>query len=141
MNSKRALLNELTSRQRKDVPVSKKLTYKDITRISKNIDCSVFGEACCIWQGYITNLNKENKSHYINFYFKDKKVALHRLLYLNYVDNISDSEYLKFSCENKGKCCNINHFIKYEKDTDIAVDHSDESKISKTDDDFKVIFN
>ena len=53
------------------------------------------------------------KSPYVNFYFKDKKVALHRILYHNFIGLINDGEYLKFTCENRGKCCNINHFIKY----------------------------
>ena len=50
---------------------------------------------------------------YINFYFNKKKIALHRLLYINYVEDVSPNEYIKFLCDNKGKCCNINHMKKY----------------------------
>ena len=54
-------------------------------------------------------------SKYINFYFKGKKCALHRLLYLNYVGKLENKEYLKYKCKNKGVCCNINHFNKITK--------------------------
>ena len=27
--------------------------------------------------------------------------------------NLSKDEYVKFTCENKGKCCNIHHLKKY----------------------------
>lgn len=108
------LLKELLQKQRKDVPDDKKLYLHDIKRICKNINNSIFSnDCCCIWNGYITNLNKANKGTYINFYFRQKKVALHRLLFLNYVDDLSSDEYLKFSCENKGICCNVNHLKKF----------------------------
>lgn len=41
------------------------------------------------------------------------KAALHRLLYSNFVDHLSEDEYLKFTCDNKGKCCNIYHMKKF----------------------------
>ncbi len=53
------------------------------------------------------------KSVLLNFYFRNKKVALHRLLYSNFVAPLDSSEYLKFNCDNKGICCNINHYEKY----------------------------
>jgi len=34
---------------------------------------------------------------------------------LNYIGELADSEYIKFKCPNKGKCCNINHFYKNDK--------------------------
>jgi len=108
------LLKELLQNQRKNVPEDKKLYLHDIKRVCKNIKHSIFDDTdCCLWSGYITNLNKANKGTYINFYFRQKKVALHRLLYLNYVDDLSNDEYLKFSCDNKGICCNINHLKKF----------------------------
>ena len=83
-------------------------------RICKYIDTSIFdNNQCCIWNGYITNINNSNKGTYVNFYFRNKKVALHRLLYSNFVAPLSSSEYLKFNCDNKGICCNINHYEKY----------------------------
>ena len=113
---KKNLLNELMTKQLKNITPSKRLRYKDLTRIAKNLSSTIFGEdTCSIWDGYVTNVNNEKKGVYINFYFKQKKVALHRLLYSNFVGQIEDDEYLKFSCDNRGKCCNINHLVKYEK--------------------------
>lgn len=108
------VLRELLSKQLKNIELDKKLQFGDIKRIAKYLKDSIFGDKCSIWNGYITNLNKDNKGTYINFYYKEKKVALHRLLYINYIGELEDNEYLKFSCPNKGKCCNINHFSKHE---------------------------
>ena len=101
---------ELIQKQRKDCKDSKKLNLSELKRISKNLDNSIFDENnCTIWTGYITNNNSEDKPSYINFYFRNKKIALHRLLYENYVDNLDKNQYLKYNCKNKGICCNINH--------------------------------
>ncbi len=111
--SKKKILNELMTRQRKNIPIERKLQYRDMCRIIKYIDSSILGQKCCVWTGYITNLKNASKGTYINFYFRNKKVALHRLLYKNYVGDVSDDDYLKFSCGHKGVCCNTNHMIKY----------------------------
>jgi len=128
------LLSEMIKNQLLDVPFDKKLYFKDLIRIVKNIKTSIFDtHRCCIWQGYITNLMKKNKGVYINFYYKKKKVALHRLLYVNYIGPINEDEYLKFICENKGSCCNINCLkkIKYlKKKENITEDNLLEDKIS-----------
>jgi CRISPR/Cas system-associated endoribonuclease Cas2 len=102
-------LQELIDKQLKNVDFEHKLSYSDMKRICKNLKKSIFNknDECAIWGGYITN-NKNGKQ-YINFYFKKKKVALHRLLYINYIGNVNSSEYLKLSCTNSGKCCSINH--------------------------------
>ncbi len=129
-SKKKKLLNEMIDKQLKNVSLSKKFTYKDIMRVIKHIDKSIFGKQCCLWQGFVANA-KQNKSPYINFYFREKKLALHRLLYSNFVESLSNSEYIKFSCKNKGKCCTLNHMVKYEKDEnnlDSDIDNSvDES--------------
>lgn len=103
---------ELIQNQRKECKEGRKLNLSELKRISKNLDDSIFDEnKCSIWNGYITNSSSQTKPSYINFYFRGKKIALHRLIYENYVDDISDNQYLKFSCMNKGTCCNINHII------------------------------
>ena len=113
--NKNKLLNELMLKQIKDIPTENKLKYADMKRICKYINNSIFDEnVCCLWQGYITNSNNFNKGTYINFYYRKKKVALHRLLYTNFVEVLGKNEYLKFNCENKGKCCNIHHLKKFE---------------------------
>ncbi len=107
-------LKELLINQIKNINPNKKLNYGDIKRISKFLVSSIFSEnTCCIWNGYVTNEKNQSKGTYINFYFNKKKIALHRLLYINYIGEISNKEYIRFTCDNKGKCCNINHMKKY----------------------------
>ncbi len=113
-NNNNNKIRELLTRQLKNVCSTKKLSYNDVKRISKFLSSSIFDkEKCSLWTGYVTNEKNQSKGTYINFYFNKKKIALHRLLYLNYLGDISNDEYIKFSCENKGKCCNINHMVKY----------------------------
>lgn len=101
------VLEELISKQLEDVPLNYKLSYSDIKRLSKNLDTSIFGEDCSIWKGFV-NMKSNNKK-YVNFYFRKKKIAINRILYLNYIGELDSSEYLSYSCENQGTCCNINH--------------------------------
>ena len=111
------LFEELIKKQRKQCKESKKLTLQDIRRITKNLRTSIFDVSCCsLWEGYITNKNKTSKSSYINFYFRHRKVALHRLLYENYVSDIEENQYIKYKCSNKGICCNINHMYTIDKE-------------------------
>ena len=110
MNNKDKILNELIKNQKKCCD-SDKLEKNDLIRISDNVDKSLFGNECCLWKGYITNCNN-NRAKYVNFNFKNKKKALHRILYKNFVGNLEKNEYLKYVCKHKGYCCNINHIKK-----------------------------
>ena len=109
------LIKELLQNQLPNINPSKKLNYNDLKRISKFLSSSIFDKNnCALWTGYITNEKKnQTKGIYINFYFNQKKIALHRLLYLNYIGEILNTEYIKFTCVNKGKCCNIHHMNKF----------------------------
>jgi hypothetical protein len=109
MNNK--IMIELIQNQKKNI-TSKKLSYNDLKRISKYLLGSIFTNDCSIWNGYITIVKNDDKNAYINFYYNGKKYALHRLLYINFIGDLGDNEYIKFKCNNKGKCCNINHFYK-----------------------------
>jgi hypothetical protein len=109
--SKNKILVELINNQIDNIDNKKKLDIRSLQRISRNIDDSIFGDKCVIWQGYITYIESTNV-HYVNFFFDGKKHALHRLLYLNFIGDVKANEYLKYSCANKGKCCNINHIYK-----------------------------
>lgn len=115
MDGNNSLFQELITKQRQDCLISKKLSLSDIQRVSKNLTTSIFDcSSCSLWNGYITNKTKESKTSYINFYFRHRKVALHRLLYENYISNIPDNQYIKYTCDNKGVCCNINHMYTLE---------------------------
>lgn len=125
---------ELKRRQLPDVPASKAFRPSDIQRIVQHTSTSIFDkEDCALWTGYITNLQNKRKGTYVNFYFRNKKkVALHRLLYANFKGEIGANEYIKYSCSNKGRCCNVNHMVKFEYNS--AVDDIDDIDI---DDDAK----
>lgn len=111
---KQVILKELLDKQLKNVNYNKKLQYSDIKRVCKYINSSIFHEnECSVWTGYVTNEKNTHKATYINFFFNKRKVALHRLIYANFIGPLSDHDYLKFTCDNKGKCCNIHHMIKY----------------------------
>jgi hypothetical protein len=114
IDTKDKMVKIMIKLQLSKVPLDKKLTFKDMKRICKNINSDIFNnDICSIWTGHITNSNNGAKGKYINFYFRGKKRALHRLLYTNFVGMLLKDEYLKFSCENKGICCNINHLNKF----------------------------
>ena len=86
---------------------SMKLNEKELKRIIKYTNGDIFGEDCVIWKGYIT----QNKSCYVNFFYRGRKVALHRILYLNFIGELEDNTYLKYICDNSGMCCNVNHIV------------------------------
>ncbi len=101
------IFSELIDNQLSNIATDKRLFAKDIKRICRHLDTSIFNEnKCSIWNGYIS------RDIYINFFFRNKKVALHRLLYSNYVSELSENDYLKYNCHNKRKCCNIYHLCK-----------------------------
>lgn len=131
-NKSDKLLIELISNQKKNIPIEKKLSYNDLKRVSKYLVTSIFDSECSIWNGYITVIKNDEKNSYINFYFNGKKYALHRILYLNYIGDLADSEYIKFSCNNKGKCCNISHFYKVHNNDDISSKGSRKNSLSET---------
>jgi len=101
--NKEELFNQMINQQRKDIPEDYKLYYKDMKRVIKKIDNSIFNSTCCVWKGYITF----NKNYYVNFYLYGKKLSLHRLLYINFIGDLSDNTYLTFKCKNKG-CISLN---------------------------------
>ena len=126
------LLKELSDSQLENVLTERKLRYKDLCRIVKYIETSPFDEdECCLWKGYVTNVGNVSKGTYINFYFREHKVALHRLLYDNFVEHVEDNEYLKFSCTNRGKCCNVHHMIKYKYNHNTSNEDSDSEESVK----------
>ena len=142
MAKKSTILDEMAKKQIKNIDIDKTLSYRDFSRIVKNINTSIFSPtSCCIWTGYVTNV-WNHKSTFINFYFKKKKVALHRLLYNNFIGPICDTEYIKFSCNNKGRCCNVLHYIILSKDninddnaSDVIIDDDNATDDNATDDD------
>ena len=106
------MVDTLINLQRANCRVDKLLSEKDLKRIFNRTGGIInTTNECILWKGYITH----NKIDYINFYFKGKKCALHRILYINFKGKLNDNDYLEYICtdkSNKGKCCNINHIVK-----------------------------
>lgn len=106
------ILEELIKNQRASVLHEYKLSNNDMRRLIKKLNQSIFGNECSKWNGSIVNKNSHT---YANFYFRQKKIALNRLLYINYVDDLQKGQYLKRICKCNSYCCNINHYIKKNK--------------------------
>ena len=141
-NNQLIRINEMKEKQLKTVSKANKLRICDIHRIVENINNSIFDpENCSIWNNYNSHIANKKKGLYINFYFKDKKkIALHRLIYANYKEKLSNNEYIRYSCENKGICCNVNHMFKCEYITEIE-QCIEEKKDDASENKFKVIIN
>lgn len=108
MADKEQLLQEMQTNQRKNISNDTLfLNPNDMRRINKYIDTSIFGEECCLWNGYINH--KGTKTQYAKFSFKGKKVLLHRIIYHNFKGDISENDEIVFTCKNKGRCCCLNH--------------------------------
>lgn len=105
--NKYKLLNSLVKCQIDSGLPDKTLSYTDLRRISLKLTNSIFGSRCSIWKGRI----RQHHGKYTSFYFKGKKRVLHRLLYINYVEPLEDSEYISFTCKHPG-CCNVSHMFK-----------------------------
>lgn len=109
------LFQELQDRQLADVPPEWKLSNSDLQYILSNVMSSIFGDECCIWSGSnASDGEKPKKRPYNNFYHNKKKTALHRLIYSNYVQPLTSLEFIRFNCENKGRCCTVAHLQKYQ---------------------------
>lgn len=125
------LVRDLVSMQLQNVAPHRRLLHKDLRRIAKYIDCPISSDdRCCIWSGYVTN-TKNSRGSYINFFFRNKKVAFHRLIYENFKGPIDNNHYIKFTCEKDnlgGTCCNINHMIKYKYNTKFCTECCDEKQ-------------
>ena len=131
---KKKLVRDLVSRQLTNIAPHRRLLYKDLCRISKYISTSIASDDdCCIWNGYVTN-TKNARGSYINFFFRNKKVALHRLLYENFIGSLDDNHYIKFTCEREdsdGTCCNVAHMIKYKYNTKYCGDCEESENLHK----------
>lgn len=132
MSSKNKLLTEMCLKQRKNTNDKYHLELNDLTRFLKYVDTSIFNSnECVLWNGYLTKCNS-NKSCYVNYYLKGRKLALHRILYINFIGDLDEKQYLKYLCENPGKCCNIQHFTKVNADDDLTIDVSEPEEIVPT---------
>lgn len=108
MDHKDHIYEELCELQCQDCEDRFKFQKKHLKRLTKYIDSSIVGDECCMWTGYICN-TKKNRIPHINFNINNKKYNLHRLIGYNFL-GMKSNQYIKYTCENKGRCLNINHY-------------------------------
>lgn len=101
------IIAELIRNQLPVVRTDLRLQHSDFKRFARYLSVSIFAPGCSMWKGYVTDRTKTNKGSYINFYFHKKKVALHRLIYVNFIGALANDEFVKFKCVNKGHCCSV----------------------------------
>ena len=103
------ILNNLINFKKKDLNKFK-LTNEQILKISNNLTSDIFNSnECVIWEKY---KKKESKTKYLNIKINNKKMALHRVIFINYIDDLKKNEYVKYTCCNKGICFNLKHLKK-----------------------------
>lgn len=102
------ILHQLQKHIKHDSTDYLKLTDNDLLRLAKYIDKNIFkGNECVLWKGYINQ--QGYKTQYAKISYKGKKVLLHRLLYHNFINSITDDDEIIYLCGNRGKCCLIKH--------------------------------
>ena len=112
IHNKNSILENLIKNQKEHVELKSKLLLSDLNRLTNNLSKDIFCDECSLWNGsIITTNNKE----YMNFFINGKKISLNRILYKNYIGELYDNEYLKYSCNNKGRCCTLKHLYKINK--------------------------
>jgi hypothetical protein len=111
-NNKNNILENLIKNQKEHIELKSKLLFYDLKRLTNNLSKDIFCDECSLWDGPIL---VSNNKEYISFFINGKKVSLNRILYKNYIDNLDNNEYLKYSCINKGRCCSIKHLYKVNK--------------------------
>lgn len=105
---KEELLKTLIDKQRKNIPDEDRLEVKDIRRLVKFLQDTIFNEhGCTGWDGYYCKTFK--KCTGITFFFKKEKRMIHRLLYINYKGDIPNNCFIRFTCPTGPYCCNVNH--------------------------------
>lgn len=101
-------LIQMKRNQRKNIlTVGKygKMTFDDIKRIERHLRGDIFSDVCCFYMGEI-------KKNYATISYKNYKVSVQKLLYINYINDLNESDKLILKCENNGICCSLKHIIK-----------------------------
>lgn len=103
LNFRALLNNQRPKNEIKDIGNYGLLDFNDIKRLDMYLKGNIFSRSCCLYLGEI-------KNKYSTISYKGKKVSVLRLIYHNYVDDITTSDTLEYTCQNAGTCCNINHY-------------------------------
>ncbi len=112
INNKNKILEKLIKNQIEHVELKSKLFLPDLKRLTNNLSKDIFCDDCTLWEGPVLVANNKE---YISFFINGKKISLNRILYKNYIGDLHDNEYLKYTCINKGRCCSLKHLYKINK--------------------------
>lgn len=141
LNEKK-ILAQLLIYQRSDVEKEYKLTLNLIIKVIKILGEKTLGNLldnnnknCWINMDSVDN----KKISCINFYINNKKIALHRLMYINFTDSLDKNSYLKHTCNNKN-CYNIYHLEKAIHN-DNEIQHQEVTRIAVNNNYDKIIIN
>ena len=112
------------------------MTEKDKKRILAKCDGDIFGDECVLWRGETITKNKKGAQHGRTS-FRAKKVLVHRLLYHNFVKNLTDSKmHVLHRCESNGQCVCLRHLYvgtHLENMADKRIHGTETSKLSEAD--------
>lgn len=102
-------LAELVRNQLLDVPEENRLRLTDMERLAKFSDGHSYFDPVrsTLFVGYV-NKNRPQDTC-ITFFFRKKKVALHRLLFQNYLGELTFRHYVRHLCGHRYSCVNILH--------------------------------
>jgi len=105
--------DELINLQINDIGDKYKFTERDIRRLSKYLKTSINHKTeCSLWGGYLSNMGKRK---YATFTMNKSKLSLSKLIYKNYIGKLIKNQMVSFTCDNRDKCCNINHMYSEKK--------------------------
>ena len=128
-------LRNLLSHQRKDVNdigLYGKLEFDDMKRLDRFIQGDPTSSMdCCLFLG-------KKKGTYCYFSFRGKKVSILRLMYHNFVGDLEPIHKIGHTCDNKGICCNLQHYYmenQIEEELSENKEISDSEQDSHADDD------
>lgn len=104
-------LSQLLDYQRHQIPrvgMYDKLGLEDLLRVAEGLNGNIFNNnGACV--GFRESLLTGKPAQ---FSFEGHKVPLNRLLYHNFIGDVSDADVVENSCVNKSTCCNIRHITK-----------------------------
>jgi len=111
------------------------MTEKDKKRILAKCDGDIFGDQCVLWRGSTKGRSKGHQHGHVRF--GGNVVLVHRLLYHNFVGNLTDSkEHVLHRCDTDGRCVCLQHLYVGDHTTNMADkrDHGTENnKLSDKD--------
>lgn len=106
---------ELLKNQRKGIKTVGNygmMKHPHFAKVETSVQGDIFdtlSDECCLYTGYV----RPNTCAQISF--NCSKVVLNRLLYLNYVEQITQADVITNTCSNKGKCSKLSHLKRKER--------------------------